>query len=142
VSEKDVVQEEVDVTFRLCLQRDLRTLELIQRAVRAHVAAAARLTDHELQILISRNCTGDGEWDYFPAYTRPPRYVSRARVLELARLEVERGLDVWERAELDAQLGDLERGVAHWRAKHAVARQREAELDALIQRARHHPLGV
>lgn len=138
-------QRLVDRVFDRCMALDLRELDAIREMVRRELSMLPAFrrwqpTDHELQIIISRNCTGDGDWDYYPAYSTPPRYVSRRRVLELARLETERGLDMWERRELDEQLADLERGVHHWRAKHATARRREAELDALIQRARHVPL--
>jgi hypothetical protein len=146
----ETLQELVDSVFRDCMKRDVRDLELLRKAVRAAFAQRwgvntsnvrpGMATDHALQIAISRNCMGEGEWEFYPAYSNPPRYVSRARVLELAQREVTQGLDVWERQELDAQLADLEQGIAHWKAKHQRARDKVEELDALIQRARHHPM--
>lgn len=141
-----VTQELVDAVFADCMRHDRRTLAEIRAFVRAVVRAQKNalgsedVSEHQLQIMISRNCMGEGEWRYHPAYTKPPRYVSRARVLELAKREITHGLDVWERQELDAQLADLERGIAHWKAKHQRARAKVEELDALIQTARHHPM--
>ena len=107
-------QDLVDEVFRRSLAEDVRTLAALTRRVRERVSDARHggPTDHEIQIALSRNCMGEGEWDYFPAYSAPPRYVSRARVIALAQLEVTHGLDAWQRI----------------------------ELDALIQRARHYPM--
>ena len=132
----------VDMVFRQCMARDERTLGDIRRRVREHARDArgplydwaTHATDHELQIMISRNCMGEGEWEYFPAYSSPPRYVSRARVRELCKAAEEgRQLTPHAWREMKEQLDDLRNGVAHWRAKHARARQKEQELGALVE---------
>jgi hypothetical protein len=116
---------------------DERTLAAIRAAVRQQALDTPGLwgwapTDHELQIMISRNCMGEGQWDFYPAYSSPPRYVSRARVLELCGLAEQGRLNEAQRRELRAQRDDLIQGVKHWVAKHAAARTKELELDHLV----------
>jgi hypothetical protein len=136
---RDTRQALVDRVFAQCMARDERTLERIRQQVRIAAyehrninLSAWRPTDHELQIMISRNCMGEGEWEYFPAYSNPPRYVSRERVRRLCALAEQGCLTERERAQLREQLEDLNNGIAHWRAKHRRARQKEAELLALV----------
>lgn len=134
-------QELVDSVFARCMQRDERTLDQIRQRIReacaeqpSHIEILRRWypSDHELQIMISRNAMGEGEWAYLPAYSNPPRYISRARVMELCSMAERGQLTEGLRAELREQLADLRRGIAHWRAKHQRARQKERELTALV----------
>jgi hypothetical protein len=131
------------MVFRQCMARDERTLGDIRRRVRESISSqwhgrgslmGWEPTDHQLQIMISRNCMGEGEWELYPAYATPPRYVSRERVRQLCAAAEEgrlRGARDWQ--EMRVQLEDLKRGIAHWRAKHARARQKEKELGALVE---------
>lgn len=137
MSRHERLQALVDETFAACMERDERTLGEIRAAVRARLAPLGLSptetpTDHELQIAISRNATGSGEWEYYPAYSTPPRYVSRRRVMQLVRRAEEWKLTPAEARALQEMLADLESGIRHWRAKHARARAKEDELRHLV----------
>ena len=129
----------VDNMFQWCMAHDERTLAEIRERIRREMRHELRHdlhgwepTSHELQIMISRNAMGEGDWDYYPAYSNPPRYVSRARVRELCALAEQGRLSEVSRKEMREQLEDLNNGVRHWRAKHATARRKEKELLALV----------
>jgi hypothetical protein len=134
------LQRIVDQAFVECMQTDRRTLAEIRAEVRRRLLLVSELdvdwgiSDHQLQIMISRNAMGEGEWEYYPAYTSPPRYVSRERIQQLVDYAEAGRLTDWEARRLQEMLEDLERGVAHWRAKHARARQKEEELANLARR--------
>ena len=137
---KDERQKLVNKVFASCMALDERALGEIRKRVREEVALLGEHhplhrwapSDHQLQIMISRNCMGEGEWQYFPAYSNPPRYVSRERVRQLCAIAENRNLLESKRRELKEQLADLDNGIRHWRAKHNRARQKEAELRALV----------
>jgi hypothetical protein len=142
----------VDEVFRQCLAKDRRSLDEIRQAIRERLAQVPRVgsteaafrnpnyalatwqpPDHELQIMISRNCMGDGEWDFHPAYSTPPRYVSKARVEELVGRAEQGSATASEMRALSEMLADVEVGVKHWQAKHARARAKETELTNLAR---------
>ena len=129
-------QDLVDEVFEACLLHDRRTLAEIRAAARSRgalfgLASGGEPTDHELQIMISRNCMGEGEWQYYPAYSSPPRYVSRRRIAALVAQAEAGQLPEEGRKLLRQMLDDLSAGVAHWKAKHARARQKVEELETL-----------
>lgn len=148
-------QQLVNGVFARCMAEDVRTLDRIREEVRAKVRREAMATgalvfgedrvwdptDHQLQIMISRNAMGEGEWDYFPAYSTPPRYVSRRRVLELAERQGRGTLDAAALRELERQLEDLCEGLRHWRRKHRRAREKEGELTALVNNVTNRAFG-
>lgn len=143
----------VDTVFRRCMQFDERTLDDIRAAIRQELKDIRLRTgasvfgrpghpvgddvidwqpsDHDLQIMISRNCMGEGEWEFYPAYSTPPRYVSRQRVLQLVQVLEEGHGREQERQALKDMLADLRSGVQHWKAKHARARAKAVELHEL-----------
>lgn len=141
------------MVFEICMASDVRELDGIRRVIRKHLASEQaqqdcpehmrdwQPSDYDLQIMIGRPASrplrpGTDEWDFYPAYTRPVRFVSRQRVLALAykiRTDEETKL-------LLDMLADLANGVKHFRAAHTTARQREADLTALVEDALNHIL--
>jgi hypothetical protein len=142
------LQRIVDQAFAECMQNDRRTLAEIRHEIRRQLMLQSvdaeqegRITDHQLQIMISRNAMGEGEWEYYPAYTSPPRYLSRKRIQQLVDYAEAGRLTQPEAKRLQEMLEDLERGVGHWRAKHARARQKEEELANLARRISNRAFG-
>lgn len=133
-------QEVVNRVFRECMAADQRTLDEIRAAVRAELKLTDEATtlwgwqpsNHELQIMISRNCMGEGEWDYFPAYSNPPRYISKHRLMYLLDRAEKKRLMPSEQQVLRDYQADLSRAKAHWIAKHKQAKAKERELETLI----------
>lgn len=130
----------VNQVFAECMARDTRELPNIIAEIRRqlHSEAAGNLalwwpSDYELQIMVSRNAMGSGDWEYFPAYSRPVRYVSKARVRELNLLVGQGKATDAEKEELAAQRADLERGIMHFRTAHLAATRREKELASLAE---------
>lgn len=130
----------VNQVFAECMERDTRELPNIIAEIRRQLLteAAGDLalwwpSDYELQIMVSRNAMGSGDWEYFPAYSRPVRYVSKTRVRQLTKLVKDGRASEAEAAELAEQRADLERGITHFRTAHLAATRRERELAALAE---------
>ena len=145
----------VELVFERCMEEDVRDLDAIRARIRdrltdeqcqfgcPHHIRVWAPTDYDLQIMVSRLAARetDGQWAYYPAYTRPVRYVSRARVMELARRRAARALSREAEGKLLDMLSDLTNGVKHFRAAHAAARAREEDLTRLVEDALTHGLG-
>ncbi len=141
-----VVQRIVAEVFARCMANDIRALpEIVQHVDLALVRAGVLQlpTPYMLQVMVSRVASrpaegfapGSAAWAYYPAYSHPPRYVSRARVRELAARAEAGTATPTERARLLAMLEDLRRGVRHWVARHEVARRHAQDLQILTDDA-------
>ena len=129
----------IEKVFRRCMAEDRRTLKEIQQACRWEFSTGSDYEypgDYDVRIQVGRvasRARPDGQWDFYPAYTKPVRFVSRARVLQLGA-SVRAG-DNSVRELLREMVEDLQRGIKHWEAKHRRAREMSEEIGGVITQA-------